>query len=278
MFFRNDCKSVNLYISAFIDGELKDKKANKIRNHIESCDRCRNELEIVKSIKPLVKNKIRIEKAPFYLKTRIIGSIEELDKEKSLIDRMLPLAWRPVYTVSVSVAAILFLLVIIPLYYLSSSVSASPIIIKSVKNHMSNTITDIFDGQNSFSGIELERKFDVPGLSWQSIGSPKVTLHYLKERRVAYISFSRKGHKLSVFIFDINNLKLPEGRIIKQGDKEIFVDTFNGYNVLFWREGNTGYSMVSDLAGDEMLLFLKYGEGYVNQIQKNIEIGTFFEE
>lgn len=276
MFFRNDCKSVNLYISAFIDGELKDKKANKIRNHIESCDRCRNELEIVKSIKPLVKNKIRIEKAPFYLKTRIIGSIEESDKEKSLIDRILPLAWRPVYTVSV--AAILFLLVIIPLYYLSSSVSASPIIIKSVKNHMSNTITDIFDGQNPFSGIELERKFDVPGLSWQGIGSPKVTLHYLKERRVAYISFSRKGHKLSVFIFDINNLKLPEGRIIKQGDKEIFVDTFNGYNVLFWREGNTGYSMVSDLAGDEMLFFLKYGEGYVNQIQKNIEIGTFFEE
>lgn len=276
MFFRNDCKSVNLYISAFIDGELKDKKANKIRNHIESCDRCRNELEIVKSIKPLVKNKIKIEKAPFYLKTRIIGSIEELDKEKSLIDRILPLAWRPVYTASV--AAILFLLVIIPLYYLSSSVSASPIIIKSVKNHMSNTITDIFDGQNLFSGIELERKFDVPGLSWQGIGSPKVTLHYLKERRVAYISFSRKGHKLSVFIFDINNLKLPEGRIIKQGDKEIFVDTFNGYNVLFWREGNTGYSMVSDLAGDEMLLFLKYGEGYVNQIQKNIEIGTFFEE
>ncbi|OGV98717.1 MAG: hypothetical protein A2Z59_11340 [Nitrospinae bacterium RIFCSPLOWO2_02_39_17] len=276
MFFKNDCKSVNLYISAILDGELKDKKANKIRNHIESCDRCRSELEIVKSIKPLVKNKIKIEKAPFYLKTRIIGSIEELDKEKSLIGRIFPIAWRPVYTTSV--VAMLFLLVIIPLYYLSSSVSASPIIAKSVKNHMSNTITDIFDEQNPSNGTELERKFDVPGLSWQGIGSPKVTLHYLKERRVAYISFSRKGHKLSVFIFDINNLKLPEGRIIKQGDKEIFVDTFNGYNVLFWREGNTGYSMVSDLAGDEMLFFLKYGEGYVNQIQKNIEIGTFFEE
>lgn len=274
MFFRNDCKSVNSYISALIDGELKGRKANKVKNHLEACKRCRQEFEIVSALKPIAK-KVRIEKAPLYLKSRIINSIEESEEKKSFIDIFSAWNLKPVYTAS-AVAALL-LLAIIPLYYLSANVSASTIAVKSVNNHMSNTIVDIFDEQMPSSRTELERIFDVQGLSWQGISSPKVNLHYLKERRVAYIAFDRKGHKLSLFIFDVNNLKLPEGRIIKEGEKEIYVDKYKGFNVLFWKEGNVGYSMVSDLGGDEMIHFLKYGEGYINQIQKNIELGILFE-
>lgn len=274
MFFRNDCKSVNSYISALIDGELKGRKADKVKNHLEVCKRCRQEFEIVSALKPIAK-KVRIEKAPLYLKSRIINSIEESEEKKSFIDIFSAWNLKPVYTFS-AVAALL-LLAIIPLYYLSANVSASTIAVKSVNNHLSNTIVDIFDEQMPSSRTELERIFDVQGLSWQGISSPKVNLHYLKERRVAYIAFDRKGHKLSLFIFDVNNLKSPEGRIIKEGEKEIYVDKYKGFNVLFWKEGNIGYSMVSDLGGDEMIHFLKYGEGYINQIQKNIELGILFE-
>lgn len=274
MFFRNDCKSLNSSISALIDDELKGRKADKVKNHLEVCKRCRQEFEIVSALKPIAK-KVRIEKAPLYLKNRIINSIEESEEKKSFIDIFSAWNLKPVYTAS-AVAALL-LLAIIPLYYLSANVSASTIAVKSVNNHMSNTIVDIFDEQMPSSRTELERIFDVQGLSWQGISSPKVNLHYLKERRVAYIAFDRKGHKLSLFIFDVNNLKLPEGRIIKEGEKEIYVDKYKGFNVLFWKEGNIGYSMVSDLGGDEMIHFLKYGEGYINQIQKNIELGILFE-
>ncbi len=274
MFFRNDCKSLNSSISALIDGELKGRKADKVKNHLEVCKRCRQEFEIISALKPIAK-KIRIEKAPLYLKNRIINSIEESEKKWSFTDLFPAFNLKPVYTFS-AVAALL-LLAIIPLYYLSANVSASTIAVKSVNNHLSNTIVDIFDEQMPSSRTELERIFDVQGLSWQGISSPKVNLHYLKERRVAYIAFDRKGHKLSLFIFDVNNLKLPEGRIIKEGEKEIYVDKYKGFNVLFWKEGNVGYSMVSDLGGDEMIHFLKYGEGYINQIQKNIELGILFE-
>ena len=274
MFFKNDCKSINNYISALIDGELKGKKADKVKDHIEGCKRCRQEFEIVSALKPIVKN-VKTEKAPLYLKSRIINSIEESEKKWSFIDLLPVFNLKHVYTAS-TVAALL-LLAIIPLYYLSANVSASTIAVKSVNNHLSNTIVDIFDEQMPSSRTELERIFDVQGLSWQGISSPKVNLHYLKERRVAYIAFDRKGHKLSLFIFDVNNLKLPEGRIIKEGEKEIYVDKYKGFNVLFWKEGNVGYSMVSDLGGDEMIHFLKYGEGYINQIQKNIELGILFE-
>lgn len=274
MFFRNDCKSLNSSISALIDGELKGRKADKVKSHIDACKRCRQEFEIVSALKPIAK-KVRIEKAPLYLKSRIINSIEESEEKKSFIDIFSAWNLKPVYTFS-AVAALL-LLAIIPLYYLSANVSASTIAVKSVNNHLSNTIVDIFDEQMPSSRTELERIFDVQGLSWQGISSPKVNLHYLKERRVAYIAFDRKGHKLSLFIFDVNNLKLPEGRIIKEGEKEIYVDKYKGFNVLFWKEGNIGYSMVSDLGGDEMIHFLKYGEGYINQIQKNIELGILFE-
>ena len=274
MFFKNDCKSINDYISALIDGELKGRKADKVKSHINVCKRCRQEFEIISALKPIAK-KVRIEKAPLYLKSRIINSIEESEEKKSFIDIFSAWNLKPVYTAS-AVAALL-LLAIIPLYYLSANVSASTIAVKSVNNHLSNTIVDIFDEQMPSSKTELERIFDVQGLSWQGISSPKVNLHYLKERRVAYIAFERKGHKLSLFIFDVNNLKLPEGRIIKEGEKEIYVDKYKGFNVLFWKEGNVGYSMVSDLGGDEMIHFLKYGEGYINQIQKNIELGILFE-
>jgi mycothiol system anti-sigma-R factor len=275
MFFKNDCKSANQYISALLDGELKGWKSNRVKDHIDGCERCRREVEILKASRSLAQRAIKKENAPFYLKSRIIASIEEREKQESFIERIFPLAWKPVYTAS-AVAA-LILLVIAPMYYFSARVSASPIAVKSVSNHLSNTIVDIFDGQMPSSKTEFTREFDVPGLSWQGISSPKVNLHYLKERKVAYIAFEKGGHKLSLFIFDINNLKLPEGRIIKEGDKEIFIETFKGFNCIFWKEGNTGYSMVSDIGGDEMIHFMKYGEGYINQIQKNIESGTFFE-
>ncbi|MBI3600696.1 MAG: zf-HC2 domain-containing protein [Nitrospinae bacterium] len=297
MFFKTDCKSVNQYISAILDGELKGRKADRVKNHIAGCERCRKELEIVKLSKSL-SGEAEKEKSPFYLKNRIIGLIEERERKESFIERFFPFTpleisipyrksevkapsfltgftLKHVYTAS-AVAA-LVLLVIVPMYYFSDRVSASPIAVKSVNNHLNNTIVDIFDGQMPSGSTELSREFEVPGLSWQGIGSPQVNLRYLKERRVAYIAFDKNGHKLSLFIFDINNLKLPEGRIIKEGDKEIFIETFKGFNVLFWREGNMGYSMVSDLGGDEMIRFMKYGEGYINQIQKNIESGTFFE-
>lgn len=274
MFSKNDCKSISQYIGALLDGELKMWKADNVKNHIAACERCRRELEIVKGAKSLSIKTVKI-KAPSYLKSRIIASIEEREKQESFIEKIFPLAWKPVYTAS-AVAA-LILLVVAPMYYFSERVSASPIAIKSVSNHLSNTIVDIFDGQMPPNRTEFRREFDVPGLSWQGIGSSKVNLNYLKERRVAYIAFDKGGHKLSLFIFDINNLKLPEGRVIKEGDKEIFIETFKGFNCLFWREGNMGYSMVSDIGGDEMIRFMKYGEGYINQIQKNIESGTLFE-
>lgn len=274
MFFKTNCKSINTYISALIDGELKGRKADKVKNHLEACKRCRQEFEIVSALKPITK-KVRIEKAPLYLKSRIINSIEESEKKWSFIDIFSAWNLKPVYT-TLAIASVL-ILAIAPLYYFSANVSASSIIVKSVNNHLSNTIVDIFDEQMPSSKTELERIFDVQGLSWQGISSPKVNLHYLKERRVAYIAFDRKGHKLSLFIFDVNNLKLPDGRIIKEGEKEIYVDKYKGFNVLFWKEGNVGYSMVSDLGGDEMIHFLKYGEGYINQIQKNIELGILFE-
>ena len=177
MFFKNDCKSINDYISALIDGELKGRKADKVKNHLEVCKRCRQEFEIVSALKPIAK-KVRIEKAPLYLKSRIINSIEESEEKKSFIDIFSAWNLKPVYTAS-AVAALL-LLAIIPLYYLSANVSASTIAVKSVNNHLSNTIVDIFDEQMPSSKTELERIFDVQGLSWQGISSPKVNLHYLK--------------------------------------------------------------------------------------------------
>ncbi|MEK6589523.1 MAG: zf-HC2 domain-containing protein [Nitrospinota bacterium] len=275
MFFKNDCNSLNKYISALLDGELSNRQADKVRNHIIECKRCKGEFEILKVLKPFIRKSIKINNAPYYLREKIIRSIEEREYKKGFGERLFPLTWRYVYTTSAF--AILFLLAVIPIYYLSNSVSASPIVVKSVNNHLNNTIVDIFDGQIPSDLVELERVFDVPGLLWQGICSTKVNLHYLKERKLAYICFYRKGHKISVFIFEMNKLRLPEGRMIKEGEKEIFVDAFKGFNVLFWKEGNTGYTMVSDLAGDEMIYFLKYGEGYINQIQKHIELGTFFE-
>lgn len=274
MFFKNNCKSIKTYISALLDEELRGRKMNKIRRHISCCKQCEKEFEIIKKLKFVTKGASRTYNAPIYLKSKIISAIEEVDKKPSWSEIFPVFVLKPTYTVP---AIIIFtLLAFAPLYYLSTSVSASPITVKSVNNHLNNTIVDIFDGQDLSGGTKFETRFDIPGLSWQGIGSQKIILHYLKERKVAYISFDRKGHKLSLFIFDINNLKIPDGRIIKEGEKEIYVDTYKGFNVLFWKEGNVGYSMVSDLAGAEMLYFLKYGEGYINQIQKNIELGTFF--
>lgn len=274
MFFKSKCESTKIYIGAILDEELKGQKIDKIRKHISGCKQCEKEFEIIKKLKSITKEAVKTYKAPIYLKSKIINAIEEADKKTSWAEIFPVFALKPVYTIP---AVIIFtLLAFAPLYYLSTSVSASPIIVKSVNNHLKNTIVDIFDGQDLLGGTKLEKRFDIPGLSWQGIGSQKIILHYLKERKVAYIAFDRKGHKLSLFIFDFNNLKIPDGRIIKEGEKEIYVDTYKGFNVLFWKEGNVGYSMVSDLAGTEMLYFLKYGEGYINQIQKNIELGTFF--
>lgn len=51
-------------MSAAIDGELTDKEAEELRNHLEECPECRSEFQDAKNTKIIIRERIVRVKAP----------------------------------------------------------------------------------------------------------------------------------------------------------------------------------------------------------------------
>jgi len=60
---------------------------------------------------------------------------------------------------------------------------------------------------------------------------------------------------LSLFIMPVSEVTGALGRPVPRGGREFFVNEVEGYTVVFWRQGDLLYCLVSDAGQDEVLTF-----------------------
>ena len=70
-----ECRLVAEQIHAFLDGELDEVRADRLRLHIDVCEECLAEADFIDALKRLVRRSCSQSAAPAALRARIITHI-----------------------------------------------------------------------------------------------------------------------------------------------------------------------------------------------------------
>ena len=73
------------------------------------------------------------------------------------------------------------------------------------------------------------------------------------DHQAAYLVYDVNGDKVSVFIFDANDMPIETRRKMIVGNREVYLDQEHGYNVALFRDRGVGYAIASDLDQDQMM-------------------------
>ena len=72
-------------------------------------------------------------------------------------------------------------------------------------------------------------------------------------KQAAYLVYDVNGNKVSVFIFDANDVPIESRRKTVVGNREVYLDQEHGYNVALFRDHGVGYAIASELDQDQMM-------------------------
>jgi predicted anti-sigma-YlaC factor YlaD len=102
------CTKAKKKISVYLDGELKEDEKQELLNHLEICDACRKEKEMLSSLLTTIEVPKEIE-APPYLFLKVKQKIEHLKHISPLPQAAPPLRWLRPITVGLGLIVMFFL-------------------------------------------------------------------------------------------------------------------------------------------------------------------------
>ncbi len=91
-------------ISAYLDGELEEKKQVSLETHLKGCSRCANALEEMRSLRTAFKG-VGHHQAPYGFSTRVMARTAALDRKKS--------PWFVTALIKFAEAAVLLMLIVV---------------------------------------------------------------------------------------------------------------------------------------------------------------------
>ena len=74
-----DCADVARLLHAFLDHELTDADEHGLRLHIDACEQCLDEVDIVAALKTIVRRSCGQAHAPDSLRLRIVSQITRVE-------------------------------------------------------------------------------------------------------------------------------------------------------------------------------------------------------
>jgi TonB family protein len=103
-----ECDEIRIELSAYIDGELEDSLAERVKTHLESCRRCNEEYVRLLEVKKVVRDIDRIE-VDSSIPVRILDRISERESSSEV-------AWFPITIRVALLLAIIFNIAIFNLF------------------------------------------------------------------------------------------------------------------------------------------------------------------
>lgn len=70
-----DCSQVLAQVYSFLDGELADVEADRIRVHLAACDHCLDHVDVEQAMRALVRRCCAGERAPESLRLRVVTTL-----------------------------------------------------------------------------------------------------------------------------------------------------------------------------------------------------------
>lgn len=85
------CSDICYYLCAYLDNELESGKLEILKEHLESCPKCRNEFTFQKCLKDRIKNRFCNVKAPETLRKSILATLDRASDYRESGIKMLDL-------------------------------------------------------------------------------------------------------------------------------------------------------------------------------------------
>ena len=75
----------------------------------------------------------------------------------------------------------------------------------------------------------------------------------LRDQQAANLIYDVDGEKVSVLVFDPEDMPVQASRHRQVGEYDVFLDGQRGYNVAMFRDRDVGYAFTSDMSEDRMM-------------------------
>ena len=158
-----DCEKVKVQLSAYIDGEVSEKDAALIRDHIAICADCAQEEQLLLKTSQLLRNWENVP-APDGFCEALLAKAENISRQprRSIINAVRPFAGpRALIRVAIYGAVVLLLFVGVILFVRSPSRKASmveplPTQIESASQGTNNTIEDFEESPRYTTMAEIK--------------------------------------------------------------------------------------------------------------------------
>lgn len=249
-----DCGEIKEYIYPFLDSQLDTQTAELIREHLSTCPVCSFEFGQEKKIDSLIRSSIPKEKAPYELKEAILDRIKESAGPKQVFIFPLP---KPAIRVALT---LLFIgILIIPI--LVNINKPFPVFGESIRDHIKFLQGNLTIDIASDNPVEVQRllqakldfKVKVPDLSSQGARLLGGRLCAFKDKKTAFLMYDKKGHDISVFMFDAQGVKFPQAKRLSVNNKIFYLTKEKGFNSVLWIDEGIACVFVSDLGEAELL-------------------------
>jgi hypothetical protein len=253
------CSEYREWITAWRDGELEGpSEVAALEAHVRDCEGCRMYAEAEAATKALVATAYAVPVEVGALRERIRARLDAVTLGK-------PRPW-PVHVPRFAWGALAaVLLVALTVGYLTlqskTTVEASPLVRAAVTDHvecmlgrlpLELTTTDQ-EEVGRWLRARLARPIGLPASTPE--GQVKMSTRWARLARAegAQILVDRGGRMHSLFIMPVREVSGTLGRQVTRADREFFVNQLEGYTVVFWRQGDLLYCLVSDREEEEVL-------------------------
>ncbi len=239
------CAGISRFVDTYLDGEFAETDRAEFEGHLTECETCRGKVRVQAEWKAAIKAAAPREQAPAALRNRVARSIARESKPM--------LSWRAWAVRAMPAAAAVGLVAT----FMISKVQWSPVAADLVAKHAKPMPLESSGGPDQvrkWFADKVDFPVRPPPICRQTQCSLRGgRISSVGDKPAAYLVYDVNGDKVSVFIFDANDLPIETRRKTVIDNHEVYFDQEHGYNVALFRDRGVGYAIASDLDQDQMV-------------------------
>ncbi len=242
------------YLSPYSDGELDTQKAEEIKEHLEACGLCREELNFMVQIRDSLQQRAASTKAPLHLKEKILGETRQAER-KVFIPR-----WNFARAATL-VAAVLFVFILAFYYWPQGKDSFTDLADTLVKYHAvygpGGKSLRLESSDSREVAIWFKKKlgleFSVPNAAFAGYSLKGADAFEQEGRKFAYLKYQRDGKIVGYIIFKDSAFSIDLPETVTVGKIKLQVGKKEETNMAVWKKEGLVYLILTTENRSELL-------------------------